>query len=185
MSNDSSKPAISVAEFRQFYAQHITAYYNVSNDHIRQAFAIVERECFVGLGPWQIPCGVDGYFSSEFDDPRLLYQDILVGLEADKGINNGQPSLHAQCLDQANPQLGDVVIHVGTGTGYYTAILAQLPGADGFVHGYELESNLASLATTNLETSANVTVYNQSALTELPSADVAGRLIRPSIGLML
>ncbi len=114
----------------------------------------------------------EGYISTDSDDPRLVYQDILIGLSADKGINTGIPSLHARCLGEVNPQLGETVVQVGAGTGYYTAILAKLVGATGFVYGYELDNALANRAVKNLATQTNVAIYNQSALTSLPTANV-------------
>ena len=72
--------------------------------------ASVEREHYVGKGPWQIAV-VAGYIPTISDDPRLLYQDVLVGLATDRGINNGQPSLHATFLDACSEHrsVGDLV----------------------------------------------------------------------------
>ena len=161
----------SLSTFRHFYAKYVAEGAELSKDRIRLAFASVERERFVGPGPWQIAVP-EGYISTDSDDPKLVYQDILIGLSADKGINTGIPSLHARCLGEVNLQLGEIVVQVGAGTGYYTAILAQLTGAAGFVYGYELEKELAHRAVKNLTGLTNVAVYNQSALTSLPTADV-------------
>jgi protein-L-isoaspartate(D-aspartate) O-methyltransferase len=164
-------PVASVESFRRFYALLVTARDGVRNDRVLEAFASVERERFVGPGPWQIAVP-DGYISTGSEDPRFLYQDILVGLAAEKGINNGEPSLHAKCLSEANPQEGEVVVHVGAGTGYYTAILAQLVGTSGFVHGYELVPEIAARAAANLRSKSNVAVHAESAVTNLPAANV-------------
>lgn len=51
---------------------------------------------------------------------------MLVSLDADKGINNGEPFLHAMWIGKVAPKPGETVTHVGAGTGYYTALLAQL-----------------------------------------------------------
>lgn len=110
---------------RRFYARLITARGEVDDARIVEAFASVERERFLGPAPWQIWVG-KGYLSSETADPVVLYQDFLVALAADKGIHNGEPSLHARSIGAASPKPGDVVIHVGAGTGYYTAVLASL-----------------------------------------------------------
>ena len=157
---------------RRFYARLVTAYAGVSDVRIIDAFATVERERFVGPGPWQVAVA-GGYMSTETDDPTILYQDIVIGLCADRGINNGEPSLHAKCLGAALPSDGDLVIHVGAGTGYYTAMLAHLVGARGHVHAFEIESDIALRAIANLSAYANVTVYATSALgAQLPAADV-------------
>ena len=80
-------------------------------------------------------------------DPRLLYQDVLIALAPDRRINNGQPSLHAACLAEADPQPGESVLHVGAGTGYYTAILAELVGPSGRVIAHEIEASLSETCT--------------------------------------
>jgi protein-L-isoaspartate(D-aspartate) O-methyltransferase len=110
---------------------------------------------------------------SETDDPAILYQDIVVGLFPDRGINNGEPSLHAKCLGAALPSDGDLVVHVGAGTGYYTAIIANLVGRTGRVHAYEVQPDIARRATENLSGYTTVTVHAGSALeARLPPADV-------------
>jgi len=47
-------------------------------------------------------------------------------------------------------QPGDRVLHIGTGTGYYTAILAELAGPAGRVTAVEFESELAARLQQNL-----------------------------------
>jgi protein-L-isoaspartate(D-aspartate) O-methyltransferase len=110
---------------------------------------------------------------SETDDPAVLYQDLVIGIVPSKGLNNGEPSLHAKCIGAATLRPGEVVIHVGAGTGYYTAILAQVVGLMGHVHAYEIDPVLARLASENLAKNVNVTVHAQSALDgPLTSADL-------------
>ena len=162
----------SLEALHRFYASFVTARGGVTDPRIVDAFATVKREHFVGAGPWHVHFE-GGYMLTETDDPIVLYQDILIGLAPDRGINNGEPSLHAKCIGMAAPLAGDVVIHVGAGTGYYTAILAHLVAQGGHVHAYEIEADLATRATTNLAHSTAVTVHAQSALeARLPSADV-------------
>src|ERR1700730_4299648 len=107
---------------RRFYARLVLGTSGIAEPRIVDAFATVRREQFVGPGPWQV--WIDGgCMGTETDDPIVLYQDILIALAPDRGIHNGEPSLHAKSLGAALPKAGDVVIHVGAGTGYYTAIL--------------------------------------------------------------
>ena len=96
-----------------------------ANPRLIDAFAQVPREHFVGPGPWQVFVG-DGYVATPSDDPRFLYQDVLIALAPERNINNGQPSLHARCLAVCAPTAGESVFHLGAGTGYYSAILAIL-----------------------------------------------------------
>ena len=91
---------------RRFYGQLVTRSAGVHDPRIADAFATVERERFVGPGPWQIKV-LDGYLATGSDDPAVLYQDILVGLVPEEGLNNGEPSLHARCIGAAAPQPGE------------------------------------------------------------------------------
>jgi protein-L-isoaspartate(D-aspartate) O-methyltransferase len=162
----------SIQDYRDFYANFVVRSEGSTNQDLIAAFASVERERFVGKGPWPIFIGT-GYIPTVTDDPSLLYQDILVGLATDRGINNGQPSLHARCLAACDPKPGETVVHVGAGTGYYTAILATLVGSTGTVLAYEIESDLAELARSNLKHLPNVKVLSASATeAEIPTADV-------------
>jgi protein-L-isoaspartate(D-aspartate) O-methyltransferase len=157
---------------QRFYARLVTALGSEPERRLVDAFAKVPRELFVGPGPWQIPVH-GGYMDSETDDPAILYQDINIALAPEPGINNGQPSLHAHCIKAIAPEPGEVVVHVGAGTGYYTAILAELVGDTGRVHAYEVNHDLCSRAQENLAHYAPVTVYAVSALeAALPTADV-------------
>ncbi|GAC1370996.1 MAG: methyltransferase [Aquirhabdus sp.] len=162
----------SIQGVRARYARQIVASAGATNARLVAAFAAVAREDFLGAGPWPVCTGF-GYQLTASDDPRLLYHDILIGLATDRGINNGQPSLHAQCLAVANPLEGETVVHVGAGTGYYSAVLAELVGATGIVHAYEIEPDLAARAKHYLSRWRNVSVYAQSAANiVLPPADV-------------
>jgi protein-L-isoaspartate(D-aspartate) O-methyltransferase len=149
--------------FRRFYARLITKAADVTDSRVVEAFASVPRESFMGPGPWLIRVSED-YISTETDDPAVLYQDILVGLVPEKGINNGEPSLHARCIGAAAPQPGETVIHVGCGTGYYTAVLSQLVADSGSIHAFEIDPELARKATENLVKYPNVTVVPRTGL---------------------
>ena len=113
-----------------------------------------------------------GYLSTPDDDPAFLYQDTLVALDADRGINIGEPTLHARCLDALALREGETVLHVGAGAGYYTALLAHLVGPTGRVHAYEIEPDLAARATQNLADKHWVEVLGCSGIANsLPKAD--------------
>jgi protein-L-isoaspartate(D-aspartate) O-methyltransferase len=126
----------------------------------------------MGEGPWPFFVG-SGYLTTPSKDPRMLFQDVLVGLATDRGINNGQPSLHARCLAACLPAEGESVVHIGAGTGYYTAILATLVGSTGSVVAYEIETDLAERARENLAHISTVRVAPISATDgQLPAADL-------------
>ena len=144
-------------DHRHFYAQFIVKSSGSADERLISAFAAVPREDYLGPGPWQVFVG-SGYIPTISDDPRFLYQDILIALDTDRRINNGQPSLHARCLAAAAPMRGETVVHIGAGTGYYTAVLATLVGPTGWVSAYEIEADLAARAIENLRGFSNVSV---------------------------
>src|SRR6202012_4786131 len=113
------------------------------------AFTATKRERYLGPGPWSVFVG-HGYVRTPSGDPDFLYQDIVVALDERRRINNGQPALHSCCLAALCVQQGEAVVHVGAGTGYYTAILAELAGPSGQVFAYEIERDLAQRASKNL-----------------------------------
>jgi protein-L-isoaspartate(D-aspartate) O-methyltransferase len=162
----------SIQDHRSFYANLIVKSAGSSNETLIAAFSSTKRESYVGKGPWSIFVN-RAYITTVSEDARILYQDIVVGLAIDRGINNGQPSLHARCLVACAPLAGESVVHVGSGTGYYTAILAVMTADTGLVTAYEIEVDLADRARKNLRHLPNVKVVNSSASeVALPSADV-------------
>ncbi len=143
---------------RAAYAKQVLAVGSVEDTRLAQAFAAIPREDFVGPGPWLVLRWLRDYVPTPDADPVYLYTDDLVALVPERRINNGQPSLHAHLIHQASPAEGEHVVHVGTGTGYYTAILAHLVGPSGRVTGIEYDGDLATRARSNLAPYANVTV---------------------------
>jgi protein-L-isoaspartate(D-aspartate) O-methyltransferase len=96
-----------------------------------------------------------------------------VGIVPERNLNNGQPSLHARLVHHAAPTDGEHVVHVGTGTGYYTAILAHLVGPSGRVTGIEYDPQLASHAKANFVAYPNVEIVEgDGAQVSFDEADV-------------
>jgi protein-L-isoaspartate(D-aspartate) O-methyltransferase len=156
---------------RRRYAERLVRGIGGDTRRLEDAFALTPREHFVGLPPWPLLGHDLGRLWS--DDARELYQDVLVGLDAERGINNGQPSLHARCLAACDPRPDETVLHVGAGLGYYSAILAQLVGEHGRVIAYEIEADLAARAAVNLKPWPHVSVRAVSgAAPPLPTCDV-------------
>lgn len=157
---------------RAFYAALVTANGGTPSEPIKSAFASTDRALFLGPGPWKVMTAL-GYIQTPNDDPSYLYNDVVIALRLDRSINNGEPSLHARCLAAAAPQPGERVLHVGAGTGYYTAMLAQLVGPSGAVAAYEIEPGLAEQAQQNLADLPQVSVHARSAIEpDLPMSDV-------------
>lgn len=156
---------------RRAFAQQLMRDLGHGHARLFDAFARTPREHFLGPPPWPLLRG--GFTRQWTEDARELYQDVLVGLDLELGINNGQPSLHARCLAECDPQPNDTALHVGAGTGYYSAILAHLVGSGGRVIAYEVEPQLAERATHNLATLPQVHVRATSgAEAPLPACDV-------------
>src|SRR5262249_47196038 len=146
-----SERAARAASFREFFAQMVTAKAGVrqNNSLLVSAFATVERERFLGPGPWRV-FTVEGYVETPSDDPAFAYQDTAIGLTRDRPINNGEPSLHARAIAALELKPGEQVLHVGAGSGYYSAILAELIGESGHVEAREIEPELVARAIDNL-----------------------------------
>ncbi len=145
-----------LATIRAAYAKQVTA--DAPDTAVEAAFARVAREDFLGAGPWPIFAGMNHYVPTPDADAAHLYDDILVGIIPERGLNNGQPSWHAFLLAQAKPAPGEHIVHVGAGTGYYTAVMAEMVGPSGRVTGIEFDAGLASRACTNLARYKNVEI---------------------------
>jgi protein-L-isoaspartate(D-aspartate) O-methyltransferase len=154
---------------RQAYAAEVTRLAGVRDPRIEAAFAAVPREDFAGFPPWRVGSGAFG--SDSVSDPERLYEDVLVGIDARRGINNGQPSLHAQALDALGVSEGETIVQIGAGAGYYTAILATLVGRKGRVIAYEIEPDIAERAAANLARYPQVEVRARSGVDDLPAAE--------------
>jgi protein-L-isoaspartate(D-aspartate) O-methyltransferase len=90
------------------------------------------------------------YWTTEDADPRHLYHDVLIAIDEERGLNNGQPSLWASLYDQLNLAPGANVVHVGVGAGYYSAVVAEIVGPQGKVTAVEIDPALAVRARTHL-----------------------------------
>ena len=162
-----------ITELRHFFAHLITANAGIPpGSELEAAFASTPRENFVAPPPWKI-FTPRGYIETTSADPAYIYQDIVISLGASQGaLNNGQPTLHAYCIHALNLKKGDSIVHIGAGTGYYTAILAKLAGETGHVTAYEIDPGLAARAGHNLAPFPQVTLEARSgSIAPIPPAD--------------
>ncbi|MCG2669628.1 protein-L-isoaspartate O-methyltransferase [Bradyrhizobium sp. GCM10023182] len=160
-------------KYRAFFAQLICAAARVTDPRLEQAFRNVRREPFAGPGPWSITLGGHPYVVTPDDDPAFLYQNTLLALDPARGINIGMPGAHAHWLSGCGVKEGETVLQIGAGTGYYTAVLAELAGPSGRVYAYEIDAHLAGLARENLKDIANVELRDRSGVaSDLPDVDV-------------
>lgn len=145
-----------LAQCREQFAHLISRKGSVTDPRIATVFSRIPREHFLGPGPWCISERGD---MSPSSDPEYVYQDMVIALAPSQGITNGQPSLHARCMNAVAPAPGERVVHVGAGTGYYTAVLAELVGRHGHVTALEIDQALAHKARQNLRRWPNVQVH--------------------------
>lgn len=159
---------MTIDECRQFYADEVRFAANVTSRALIEAFARVPRERFLGPGPWELgspdvramsSMNVGKMSYTRVDDPRQVYHNVVVALNKESDINNGQPSALACWINALDIAPGARVYHLGCGVGYYTAIIAETVGAQGSVVSSEIDPGLAQRAKDNLSIYSNVTVH--------------------------
>jgi protein-L-isoaspartate(D-aspartate) O-methyltransferase len=173
-----------LAEARAQYGGMMAAASGCDDPRIGEVFEALPRENFLPPGPWQMLVE-HHYVRTPTDDPVHLYRNALVSIDPERGINNGEPVLHAAWIGAVAPRPGETVIHIGAGGGYYTAALARLV-EPGKVLAYEIVDDIAAMAKRNLKPYQNVTVIHGDAVTaRLEQADIiyvnAG-VIAPPVG---
>jgi protein-L-isoaspartate(D-aspartate) O-methyltransferase len=159
---------MTIEECRAFYAQEVRFAANVSSPELIEAFARVPREKYLGSGPWKLgspehrvlnAMGISAPAYLTTDDPRNVYHNVVVVLDLEKDINNGQPGTLARFIEALSLTSGNRVYHLGCGVGYYTAIIAEVVGSKGSVVASEVNPELAVRAKENLSHYGNVSVH--------------------------
>ncbi|MBB4570304.1 protein-L-isoaspartate O-methyltransferase family protein [Rhizobium leucaenae] len=173
------KSGVVLEEVRRFHAQMMAVATGSPDERFERIFELVPREAFLGPGPWHIAVHPwkksyrHRYIETPSDNPVHVNQNVLVALDRTKGINNGEPMLHAAWLGSVNPQGGEVVTHIGAGTGYYTAILSMLTLPNGRVYAFEIDERLAGQARANLAPFEDISVrHGDATVLTLPSSDL-------------
>lgn len=106
----------------------------ISSEELRRAYLNVNREDFLPEG------------SKKFAyDPEYLDRPIAI---TDK-VNTTALTLGLKMLDYLDLKKGDKVLEVGTGCGYYTAIMAEIVGGEN-VYTVEIDPWLAEFARNRL-----------------------------------
>jgi protein-L-isoaspartate(D-aspartate) O-methyltransferase len=148
---------IDLAQYRRFFAEEIEAVAKLQTPALVEALATVPRERFLRPGPWTVladsdfMAGTASRTRTTADaDPRRVYHNIVVAIDPSRQLFNGQPGTLTVWIDALGLAPGARVLHIGSGLGYYTAILAQAAGASGRVVAYEVDGTLASEARQNL-----------------------------------
>ena len=106
---------------RRFYADEIRIAAGIDSAALVEAYAHVPREKFMGPAPWQIASGemasmaimgLRGKAYLTTDDPKDLYHNVLVALDPDRHLNNGQPSALARWMGALDLKTCDRVYHL-------------------------------------------------------------------------
>jgi protein-L-isoaspartate(D-aspartate) O-methyltransferase len=100
-------------------------------DAVSAAFAAIPRESFLPTAQVR---------RASYDGP----------LDIGRGQTNSQPRTVEAMLRLLEVAAGQRVLDVGSGSGWTTALLAQLTGPDGHVLGVELEPELVEFGAANL-----------------------------------
>jgi protein-L-isoaspartate(D-aspartate) O-methyltransferase len=143
---------------RRRYAEELRKTSSLRSAALVRALAVVPREDFLGPGPWEIAEIPGGYRRTPDADPAHVYRNVLVSIDRSRRLNNGQPSFLTFLIDALELEPGDRAVHVGCGTGYYTALIAEIVGSSGRVTAIEIDPELAERARTGLADRVQVEV---------------------------
>ena len=82
-------------------------------------------------------------------DKPIAYEDIPLDIGYDQTIS--QPLTVAFMLEELEPQKGDSVLDIGSGSGWTTALLAHIVGKSGKVVGLEIVPELEDFGRSNIQ----------------------------------
>ena len=160
-----------VKAVREAFADRIRQVADIESPSLIQALATVPREDFVGPGPWKImrPTELNrGYVPTPDADVSHIYDTVLVALDEDRQLNNGEPSSLLKWLDILTLKPGDDFLHIGCGVGYYTAVASVAVRPEGRVVGVEIDAELAARAERNLAPYPHTEVIRGDGSGDLP-----------------
>lgn len=144
---------IDLAIYRRLFAEEIEALANIRTPGLVEAIAAVPRERFLHDGPWLVRAEGDFFAAPRRTpdaDARRVYHNYAIAIDPTRQLFNGPPSLLVSFIDRLRLAPGSRVLHVGTGLGYYTALIARTVGPEGRVVGIEVDEELAARARGNL-----------------------------------
>lgn len=112
-------------------SKYLAASGTLSNPLIVHAFQHIDRAKFIK----------PEYVSRAYEDRTLP-----IG----SGQTISKPSEVAFMIEQLKPNRGDKILDVGTGSGWTTALLADITGYAGFVYGVEIMPELLDMSRSNV-----------------------------------
>jgi protein-L-isoaspartate(D-aspartate) O-methyltransferase len=144
---------------RRFFAEELEAVCTLRSPALVDAFARVPRDQFLPPGPWTVlsdsgersmmGTGVRTRLTPDAD-PARVHHNIAVAIDPERQLFNGQPGTLGAWIDALDLAPGARVLHVGSGLGYYTAVMGECVGPTGRVLAFEVDEALAGEATRNL-----------------------------------
>lgn len=135
---------------RRVYAEKVATTAELTTPGLKEAFAMVPREAFLPPGPWLVVGEGQKPQQTSDADPRHVYENVSVAIDPARQLFNGAPAFLARLIDLLALRPGGRVLHVGAGTGYYSAIMGHVVGSSGSVAGVEVDQPLAAMARVNL-----------------------------------
>ncbi len=144
---------VDLAAQRRFFAEEIQMVSNVRSRAIVEGLATVPRERFLPPGPWTVRGEGDllaPLRQTADGDPRHVYHNVAIGIDPARMLFNGAPGLLAMTIDALGLDAGDRALHIGAGTGYYTALMGHCVGSTGRIVAIEVDEKLAADAKANL-----------------------------------
>jgi protein-L-isoaspartate(D-aspartate) O-methyltransferase len=167
-----------IAAARDSMVAELLARRIIQTPAIERAFRTVPRHAFLPQ-PFVLRTNPLLTDMVETLDPCRVYSDTLVSINREKNIHCGLPSVVATQIERLAPGEGMRVLHIGTGSGYYTAILAELVGERGSVVGVEYEPDLVKMSAAHLARAGytNATVLDGDGASGVPDAAPFDRII--------
>jgi len=139
------------AEAHKRYVNEVSRKAALRSTRLIEALGTVAREDFLGPPPWRITRLPNLWHREYTSEVGQIYDDVVVALDPARNLNNGLPSALTAYIDALELKEGQTVLHGGTGSGYYTALIAHCVGERGRVIGVELDPKLAARASQTLK----------------------------------
>lgn len=138
----------------------------LSTPHLIEAFKRIDRANFV----------------PQIFSPQEIYDDSRLHISRERVVS--QPSALAFMLELLQPKKGEKILDVGSGSGWTTALLAQIVGKEGEVHGVEIVPELTNYGAKNLAryNFANASITKASKMYGLPAYAPFDKILVTAVG---
>ncbi|MFT7859924.1 MAG: methyltransferase domain-containing protein [Sulfurimonas sp.] len=91
---------------------------------------------------------IDRYDFVRDQNSYATYEDYPIPIGNSQTIS--QPTTVAMMLEMLSPEKGNVILDIGSGSGWTTALLAHIVGQEGYVTGLERHNELVEFGSNNL-----------------------------------